>query len=205
MQVNKAIGECSAEYNGEYYLIRPCFRALKQIDDLSDAIYDVCRAYNKLLNEVKSSVYEISICAYVVQQCSNLTDDMIGYCKESNGKPKWVQKVLTVQEIIIMAHHCIKWGVFGEPKPLTQRAKEQLAKKPNKPFNPSEFVAVLIDEFGVSKSDAWESTMVEFQMLCDRRQEKNQGDKPDLPNDEERKAASEHYQACIKRKQELNK
>lgn len=205
MRVNTAIGECSAEYNGIEYIVRPSFLALKQIDNLDDSIQTVCNAYNILLSGITPKIEEISVCAYVLQTCSNLPDELIGWSEYFNGRFKWRKKILTIKEIIIMAHHCIKWGVFGDPKEkLSRSAKKKLDEQQNKEFDPHDFVAILIDEFHLSSSDAWAATMVEFQRLCEHRNRKNWGDRPEPIDDDERDSLIAHYRASMKRKQELN-
>ena len=205
MRVNTAIGECLAEYNGQDYIVRPCFRALNTIDELEESISSVCSAYNVLLSGGAVSVQQISVCAYVLQCCSDLPDHIVGWNEYRNGKFKWFKKVLTINEIVIMAHHCIKWGVFGEPKEkLSRAAKKELDKKADSPFDPHDFVAVLVDEFHLSSNDAWSATMVEFQRLCEHRNRKNWGDRPEPVTDEERDDLIKHYRDAMKRKQELN-
>ncbi len=205
MRVNTSIGECLAEYNGNEYLLRPSFRALKRIDDLEDSITSVCESYNLLISGHGVTVSQVSACAYVLQCCSDLPDELVGWTEHRNGKFKWRMKVLTVNEIVIMAHHCIKWGVFGDPKDkLSKAAKKKMEEKPQTEFDPHDFVAVMVDEFHLSTNDAWECTMVEFQRLCEHRNRKNWGDRPDPIDDDERDALINQYQACMKRKQELN-
>ena len=206
MHVNTSIGEASAEFKGKTYLLRPSFRALKRIDYLEDSITSVCGSYNLLINGQNVTTAQVSVCAYVLQCCSDLPDDLVGWSEHRNGKFKWVMKVLTISEIVIMAHHCIKWGVFGDPKEkLSKAAKKQIESKPQSEFDPHDFVSIMIDEFNVSTNDAWDCTMVEFQRLCEHRNRKNWGDRPDPIDDDEREVLINQYEACMKRKQELNK
>ena len=124
----------------------------------------VCESYNILISSYEPTVQQVADCSIVLQKCSDLPDELVGWTEHRNGKLKWRQKVATPREIIIMAHHCIKWGVFGSEKYAIKPSKTD--RQENKGFDPSDFVMLLVDEFGIPLNDAWGATMTEFQQLC---------------------------------------
>lgn len=204
MHVNTSIGEASAWMDGRDYLVRPSFAALNRIHDLQEAVRIVCEAYSVLLTGNMPRVIDIGTCGHVLAECSDFPVESIGYADLRGDRLKWIQGRLSVREVVIMAHHCIKWGIKGNPKEkLSKAARKRLADEPKRDFDPQEFVAVLVDEFGLSTGDAWNCTMVEFQRLCEQRQRKNWGDRPPPIDDEERDNLLAHYRACMQRKQEL--
>lgn len=198
-------GEASALIDGQEYLVRPSFRALSQLgtpEELTEIIGDVCHAYSILIDAGKlPQVGLISQCANVLMACSDIPESWLG-CTDLgaiSGRMTYRQGRIRIDEIIIMAHHCIKWGVQGNPRRL--QAPEKNAKPSL--FDPSEFVSIMIDEFHMGRDDAWGATMTEFQRLCEQRQRKAWGNKPPPPTKEEAKASVAHAMAEIKRAREL--
>jgi len=206
--VNTSIGEAVIYIGEAQHLLRPSFRALQSVgnsEDLEYSINAICNAYQVLLSGLVPKPTDIACCGNMLDACSDLTFDSIGQIVPSvkNGL-RWKAGKLPYEDVVILAHHCIKWGVYGEPKEkLTRQAKKKMAQEEQRPFDPAEFVAILIDEFGLSSQDAWNSTMTEFQRLCEHRNRKNWGDRPPPIDDEERDKLLDGYQAFLKNKQKL--
>ena len=207
--VNTSIGE-GVIYIGEaQFLLRPSFRALASIGDPVDiewTINRVCSAYSALLSGMTPQASAIACCANMISSCSDVPFDLIGEAVEGRtGGIRWKQGRLPWQDVIILAHHCVKWGVQGEPKEkLTKAAKKKMAAQEKQDFDPSEFVAIMVDEFGMSGSDAWNSTMTEFQRLCEHRNRKNWGDRPPPIDDDERDNLISSYQQFLTNKGRVN-
>ena len=207
MHLMTEFGEASALVDGQEYLVRPSFRALATMgtpEVLTEIISDVCEAYSTLVDVGKiPRPGLISQCANVLESCSDLPASWLGHSDLGaiSGRMTYRQGRIRIEEVIIIAHHCIKWGVQGNPKrkPSPESGR---GKRPSL-FDPSEFVSIMIDEFHMSRDDAWSATMTEFQRLCEQRQRKAWGDKPPPPNKEEAKASLAHAMAEIKRAREL--
>lgn len=206
MRIMTQIGEASALLDGKEYLIRPTFSALASlgdVDEIDTHIRQVCLAYDLYLSGRQTpSLGMLSCCANVLEACSDFPPEWLGECVESRSGWRWRQGRITVHELIIMAHHCIKWGVSGDSK-FRDTAKRR--KKQDKPelFDPHSFVAVMIDEFHMSREDAWQSTMTEFQRLVEQRQRKNWGGKPPPPTQEEAANTMKMAHDAIRRAREL--
>lgn len=220
MRLMTQIGEASALVDGKEYLVRPTFAALSSLGAPSDIDYhikNVCSAYTKHLDlGIMPQWYEVASCAAMLEACSNLPSEWMGHVTEARRSGvfkdahtftktafhhnfKWVQTKLTIHELIVMAHHCVKWGVSGKPKWTSKPKKEA---RPTL-FDPQEFVAMLIDEFHVSRNDAWAMTMTEFQRLCELREKKAWAGKTPPPTHEEAKKSLEYANDAIKRAREL--
>lgn len=202
MNILTHIGEATALINGQEYLVRPSFKALASVGDpkdLAQCISDVYTAYAYLVQfrRLPRSDY-ISACANLLELCSDIPPKYLGYltASASGKRVLYRQGKISPDEIIIMANHCIRWGVGGDPK-----HKPQPVKDTGRPqlFDPAEFVAILIDEFHMSREDAWGATMTEFQRLCEQRQRKAWGDKPPPPTKEEAKASFDYAKNAIAR------
>lgn len=204
MNILTHFGEASALIDGKEYLVRSSFKALAAVgtpEDLELCINDVCAAYY-ILTEQKTLPRAdlISACANLLEYCSDIPGRWLGYLDVGpvSGKMIYRQNRIPVEEIIIMAHHCIRWGVAGDPK----RQREPEKKKPSarkEYFDPAEFVSIMIDEFHMSRDDAWNATMTEFQRLCEHRQRKAWGDKPPPPTKAEALASFDYARDAIER------
>lgn len=200
MRVMTQIGEASAMVDGTEYLVRPSFAALAEIGDpevLDDYVRQVCSAYEILLQDKMPTVSMLGCCANILDVCSDLPSEWLG-CYTENRKFK--QGKVRIDELVIMAHHCIKWGVQGDSKWKSKPSKKQYE---NRMFDPADFVSILIDEFHMSSSDAWNCTMTEFQRLCEQRQRKAWGHKPPPPSQDEVRDTMKAAREAIKRGNEL--
>jgi Family of unknown function (DUF6246) len=203
MRVLTQIGEASAMVDGQEYLVRPSFAALASLGDpeiLELHIEKICLAYHLLTKGGITPNYEsLSCCANMLDTCSDFPKHWLGECVVSGNKIKWRQGKIPVYDLIIIAHHCVKWGVSGDSK-FRNKPKPPKVKKL---FDPAEFVALLVDEFSMSKSDSWECTMTEFQRLCEQRQKKNWGDRPEPPTKESAIKSFEYANEAIARARKL--
>lgn len=205
-QLNTQIGEALASLDGTDYLVRPNFKAMASLgnaDDIEHAMVTVCTCYDLYVNyKTIAKPHQLSVCASVLGACSNLPDEWLGEPVQLASGFKWKQGKVTVGQLIIMAHHCIKWGISGDSK-FRESAKRKKPDGPPEKWDPQSFVAVMIDEFHMSREDAWQSTMTEFQRLIEQRQRKNWGNKPPPPTEEEAKATFDWAKDAIKRAREL--
>lgn len=199
--VNREIGEALVSKGDEEHLIRPSFSALAAVEDLQYTIEAVCEAYAVVLQSHTPKLHHLSACSIMLTACSNIPMEWMGYVVARESGAKWKMGVLPIPDLVILAHHCVRWGVQGNPKEkLSRSAKKKLEAQPQRDFDPAEFVAVMVDEFGVSSRDAWDSTMTEFQRLCEHRNRKNWGDRPPPVSDEERDKLVSQYQQFLKNK-----
>lgn len=195
MRANFSIGEATAEYGEREYLIRPSFSALAGIGDPSEIDYVVrgcLAAYSNLENNLSPTVTQLSCCSTMLAACSELPIEWLGHWRESTinkGKSVWVQSIITINDLVIMANHCVKWGIMGAPK----RKPSHLAKEASVGlFDPHEFVAVAMmphdaGGLGQSRAEAWELTMTEFQRACEARLAAMKGNKPEPMTPEQAK------------------
>lgn len=186
---NKSLGEGTIEINGRVFTLRPSFRALEKVteQDSIEYLYSMTHDAQTIATTEPHmlSAKKLSVCAFVLFCFSDLTFEETGFTESSKKNPNkllWRVGKLPPAHVAILAHHCIKWAVIGDPR--IKPSKKALAASRSQAFDVSEFVAILVDEFGLSRQDAWDCTMVEFQRLCEARQKKAWGDKPPPPEDD---------------------
>lgn len=193
MRCNTSIGEAVAEYGESEYLVRPSFSALAGIgspEDIDSIIRGCLAAFNNIQNGHTPTVNQLSACAVMLSACSDLPVTWLGWWRESTrikGKTIWVQGIVTINDLVVMANHCVRWGVMGDPrKKPSKKAKEQSKGY----FDPAEFVAIACmpsdsGGLGWSRNDAWQATMVEFQRACEERYKMAKGNRKEpLSQDE---------------------
>jgi hypothetical protein len=190
MRINTSIGEASALIGQCEYSVRPSFAALASIGDpeaIDTVIRGCVRALETLESEAVPSVTNLCCCSSMLTACSDIPEEVMGWA-EGETRLLWRQRLVSINDLVVMANHCVKWGVMGDPRRKLTDKKKAKAKGL---FDPQEFVAVLIDEWNMSSQDAWNTTLVEFQRLCEARHKKAWGDKPEPPTLEEAKASVE--------------
>lgn len=194
MRVNTAIGEASAEIGGQTYTVRPSFAAIASLggpEDIDSVIRGCFSAIETFSNGMVPRLLHLCCCSVMLEACSNIPTEVLGWAEPVKNSDRliWRQRLVSVDDLVVMANHCVKWGVMGDPRQKLSKSKKQRASGL---FDPQAFVAVMIEEFGASRSDAWDTTMTEFQRLCEHRQDKAWGDRPKPPTKEEAIAAAEH-------------
>lgn len=198
-------GEASLSMGGKTYLVRPSLKAIASIgrpEDIEQVMQDVCDAFHVLRSGHLPKPLLISACANVLEICSNIPAELLGFCVPSkiNGKLLYKAGKIPLSDIIIMANHCIKWGIQGDPK---WKPKPSKTADDGRAFDPVDFVSILIDEFHLSREDAWNTTMTEFQRLCEQRVRTMRGNKPPPIDDESARKVMTNAREIIKRAREL--
>lgn len=186
MTANLAIGEAVCDIGQSSYMVRPTFAALATLggpEDIDYVIRCCLRAVELWERGANPAVFDIAACSTMVEACSDIPTDLLGWAEPArNDRLLWRQRIVPINDLVVMANHCIKWGVMGDPRrKMNKRKREKAAGL----FDPQEFVALLMEEFNVDRATAWGTTMTEFQRLCEARERKNWGDRPEPPTREE--------------------
>lgn len=202
MRPNVSIGEATAEIGQSSYMVRPSFAALSRLggpDDIDFTIRCCVAAYDSLCANKTPRVLDLASCCSMLVACSDIPSDLMGWCEPTkDDRLLWRQRMVSVNDLVVMANHCVKWGIMGDPAPRRKMTKKKREKAAGL-FNPQEFVAIMVDEFGMSRADAWDTTMTEFQRLCEARERKNWGDRPEPPTKEEAQQAAKWAREVTRR------
>lgn len=181
------IGEFSVSDSrdgGQDYLLRPSFEAMTRIGTpaeivrayatihgsdvakLLEACTDTLRRIPDWLSPSfnRSAEKVLSTCMYVLQACCE--DDMTPMIGEWKGwrhcvvyRPGQMPK----NDIIVLAQHLMQHGVVGKAK-VRQLQRHETGERTTE-FKAFDYISAARSHFGMSRSEASQLTMTEFQML----------------------------------------
>ncbi len=181
------IGELSVSDSrdgGQDYLLRPSFEAMTRIGTpaeivrayatihgsdvakLLEACTDTLRRIPDWLSPSfnRSAEKVLSTCMHVLQACCE--DDMTPMIGEWKGwrhcvvyRPGQMPK----NDIIVLAQHLMQHGVVGKAK-VRQLQRHETGERTTE-FKAFDYISAARSHFGMSRSEASQLTMTEFQML----------------------------------------
>lgn len=181
------IGELSVSDSrdgGQDYLLRPSFEAMTRIGTpaeivrvyatihgsdvakLLEACTDTLRRIPDWLSPSfnRSAEKVLSTCMHVLQACCE--DDMTPMIGEWKG---WRHSVvyrpgqMPKNDIIVLAQHLMQHGVVGKAK-VRQLQRHETGERTTE-FKAFDYISAARSHFGMSRSEASQLTMTEFQML----------------------------------------
>lgn len=188
---NTAIGEIGIQYNGQSFTLRPSLYNMQQIgtpEEIAETVQLVISAKYRMLEGLPHALNELYACEKVIGCCANadIPADVFGQPELmplDNGlsEMRWQNGIETAETMIAIAQALIVAGIAGAPN--ADRVKSRKSKDQS-PFDPLEYVGVIIAHLGMSTNDAWQMTMIEFQRAFDAKfplseKEKNRMTKDD--------------------------
>lgn len=222
MRCNKRVGEIlvCAEIDGEgrEYLLRPSFYAMSQIGEpkrIESAFGRVRMAmqvmvYGKAYTTAdKPSLEQLNDCINVIHACSddNLPDALLGWFQPSRDESRLLYRegALSWKQIVVLADHLMRWGMVGEPDERRSRVwvkgQQKKSDEPNL-FDPAEYVGMAIHALHLSKDDAWNLTMFEFQRAFDKAYPIDESKV--MPSQDEAEEAMDKARQIRERKKQMN-
>ncbi|HDU4537505.1 hypothetical protein AE04_00322 [Klebsiella aerogenes MGH 78] len=181
------IGEFSVSDSrdgGKDYLLRPSFEAMTRIGtppeivqayatihggDVSKLLEACTETLRRIPDWLSPSFYRsaekvLSTCMHVLQACCE--DDMTPMIGEWKGwrhcvvyRPGQMPK----NDIIVLAQHLMQHGVVGKAK-IRQLQRHETGERTTE-FKAFDYISAARSHFGMSRSEASQLTMTEFQML----------------------------------------
>lgn len=186
--VNTTIGEMGIHTEGRDYLFRPSLYALTKIGDPKElvSIYSKISYFNW-----GSLPYALGVMTACYQGEGDLFD-LIGCYREGkkkSGKIPLLYRpgVVPVEDVFTLAFRLLKYGMVGKPK--NNEGKEANS------FDPCEFQAAAVAHFGLSPSEAWNLTMIEFQNIMNSK----------FPDKNDDIMSKKEYDALMKEHKEIMK
>ncbi|MGG8006322.1 DUF6246 family protein [Klebsiella aerogenes] len=181
------IGEFSVSDSrdgGQDYLLRPSFEAMTRIGTpaeivrayatihgsdvakLLEACTDTLRRIPDWLSPSfnRSAEKVLSTCMHVLQACCE--DDMtpmIGEWKGWRHCVVYLPGQMPKNDIIVLAQHLMQHGVVGKAK-VRQLQRHETGERTTE-FKAFDYISAARSHFGMSRSEASQLTMTEFQML----------------------------------------
>lgn len=185
----KEIGECLITAGEDEYFFRPSFAAMSRIgepqeivhtfadlhnDELTPLIERAADAYGHvpawLIEHIRSCSYgkRALMAAMTVMQacCEDDLSDLIGELRpaRTQGRPfKRRMGLMGDFELLLIAQSLITHGIIGKAK--VRQLQRHESGKATTEFNAFDYVSAARNHFGMTRSEAEQLTMTEFQML----------------------------------------
>ena len=153
----KEIVEMYATLNGADYL-----QTMKHIEGLPPG------AQIQVMKTVSKPVYgrHVLSAAYIVMQacCEEDVSMLIGGWKPTERGVRYVPGAMPVNDIIIIARNLLDHGIIGKsPLKVPQRSESQ--EKTTNEFNASQYIISARTHFGMTREEAEDLSMTEFQQM----------------------------------------
>lgn len=153
----KEIVEMYATLNGADYL-----QTMQHIEGLPPG------AQIQVMKTVSKPVYgrHVLSAAYIVMQacCEEDVSMLIGGWKPTARGVRYVPGVMPVNDIIIIARNLLDHGIIGKsPLKVPQRSESQ--KQTTNEFNTSQYIISARTHFGMTREEAEDLSMTEFQQM----------------------------------------
>lgn len=189
MKPIKEIGECLITYGDQDYLLRPSFINMTRIgepdeivstfydlyhDEISGLIESAIKAYGAvpswLIEHIKSTSYGrkavMSAMTVIEACCDEDTTVLIGELRPAKvaGKSFKVRRgAMNEYNMLIIAQSLIAHGIIGKAK--VRKLQRHESNEATSEFNAFEYISAARNHFGMSRAEAEQLTMTEFQLL----------------------------------------
>lgn len=205
------IGEMRISLSDKSFFFKPSFRAMNEIGTPKEIVEVYARlngidyvaplqhveylpfgAQMQVMKTISKPVYgrHVLSAAYIVMQscCEDDISVLIGGWKPTPRGVRYVPGIMPVSDIIIIARNLMQHGIIGKsPLKVPERLEEQ-GKKTTNEFHASQYIISARTHFDMSRDEAENLSMTEFQMMI-----KNKYPEPKGLTKEER--AAEYDQA----------
>ncbi|AXC43019.1 hypothetical protein KGB39_gp82 [Salmonella phage Skate] len=205
------IGEMRISLSDRSFFFKPSFRAMNEIGTPKEIVEVYARlngidyvaplqhieylpfgAQMQVMKTISKPVYgrHVLSAAYIVMQscCEDDISVLIGGWKPTPRGVRYVPGTMPVSDIIIIARNLMQHGIIGKsPLKVPERLEEQ-GKKTTNEFHASQYIISARTHFDMTRDDAENLSMTEFQMMI-----KNKYPEPKGLTKEER--AAEYDQA----------
>lgn len=205
------IGEMRISLSDRSFFFKPSFRAMNEIGTPKEIVEVYAKlngidyvaplqhveclpfgAQMQVMKTISKPVYgrHVLSAAYIVMQscCEDDISVLIGGWKPTPRGVRYVPGIMPVSDIIIIARNLMQHGIIGKsPLKVPERLEEQ-GKKTTNEFHASQYIISARTHFDMTRDDAENLSMTEFQMMI-----KNKYPEPKGLTKEER--AAEYDQA----------
>ena len=205
------IGEMRISLSDRSFFFKPSFRAMNEIGTPKEIVevyaklngidyvaplqhveYLPFGAQMQVMKTISKPVYgrHVLSAAYIVMQscCEDDVSVLIGGWEPTPRGVRYVPGMMPVSDIIIIARNLMQHGIIGKsPLKVPERLEEQ-GKKTTNEFHASQYIISARTHFDMSRDEAENLSMTEFQMMI-----KNKYPEPKGLTKEER--AAEYDQA----------
>lgn len=182
------IGELRISLADKSFFFKPSFKAMQDIGTPAEIVemyatlngaeylqamqnleYLPFGAQIQLMKTVSKPVYgrHVLSAAYIVMQacCDDDIGVLIGGWKPTPRGVKYVPGVMPPNDIIIIARGLMEHGIIGKSPLKVPQRSESGQKKTTNEFNASQYIISARTHFGMTRDDAADLSMTEFQMM----------------------------------------
>lgn len=215
------IGEMRISLSDRSFFFKPSFRAMNEIGTPKEIVevyailngidyvaplqhveYLPFGAQMQVMKTISKPVYgrHVLSAAYIVMQscCEDDVSVLIGGWKPTPRGVRYVPGIMPVGDIIIIARNLMQHGIIGKsPLKVPERLEEQ-GKKTTNEFHASQYIISARTHFDMTRDDAENLSMTEFQMMI-----KNKYPEPKGLTKEEREAEYDQAKADRERMKAL--
>lgn len=215
------IGEMRISLADKSFFFKPSFRAMNEIGTPKEIVEVYARlngidyvaplqhveylpfgAQMQIMKTISKPVYgrHVLSAAYIVMQscCEDDVSVLIGGWKPTPRGVRYAPGIMPVSDIIIIARNLMQHGIIGKsPLKVPERLEEQ-GKKTTNEFHASQYIISARTHFDMSRDEAENLSMTEFQMMI-----KNKYPEPKGLTKEERTAEYDQAKADRERMKAL--
>ncbi|HGI7020733.1 TPA: DUF6246 family protein [Klebsiella aerogenes] len=190
----KEFGECLITSGDKEYFFRPSLLAMTRIGEPAEIVqtfYDLCNdeatpliqqaaqvyirdEYSRLpdcvLRYIQSGLLSrkavMAAHAVLTACCDGDIGELVGWMKPGKSRKRgfmWRPGTMPAPEMIIVAQNLMMHGIIGKAK-VRKLQRHETSDTTNE-FRASEYIVAARNHFGISKEEAWQLTMTEFQLM----------------------------------------
>ena len=190
----KEFGECLITSGDKEYFFRPSLLAMTRIGEPAEIVqtfYDLCNdeatpliqqaaqvyirdEYSRLpdcvLRYIQSGILSrkavMAAHAVLTACCDDDIGELVGWMKPGKSRKRgfmWRPGTMPAPEMIIVAQNLMMHGIIGKAK-VRKLQRHETSDTTNE-FRASEYIVAARNHFGISKEEAWQLTMTEFQLM----------------------------------------
>lgn len=190
----KEFGECLITSGDKEYFFRPSLLAMTRIGEPTEIVqtfYDLCNdevtpliqlavqaymrdEYSRLpdcvMRYIQSGLLnrKAVMAAHSVLNacCDDDIGELVGWMKPGKSRKRgfmWRPGTMPAPEMIIVAQNLMLHGIIGKAK-VRKLQRHETSDTTNE-FRASEYIVAARNHFGISKEEAWQLTMTEFQLM----------------------------------------
>ncbi|HBZ8435008.1 TPA: hypothetical protein MM384_000247 [Klebsiella aerogenes] len=190
----KEFGECLITSGDKEYFFRPSLLAMTRIGEPAEIVqtfYDLCNdeatpliqqaaqvyirdEYSRLpdcvLRYIQSGLLSrkavMAAHAVLTACCDDDIGELVGWMKPGKSRKRgfmWRPGTMPEPEMIIVAQNLMMHGIIGKAK-VRKLQRHETSDTTNE-FRASEYIVAARNHFGISKEEAWQLTMTEFQLM----------------------------------------
>lgn len=185
----KELGECLVTVGDRDYFFRPSLMAMSRIGEPAEIVqtfYDLCNdeitpliqrvieAYGRVPEWLATHLSTLHLekksllAAHTILTacCNDDIGELVGWMKPAKSNRRafvWRKGLMNQQDMVILAQSLIMHGIIGKAK--VRKLQRHESSDTTNEFRASDYIIAARNHFGISKEEAGQLTMTEFQLM----------------------------------------